>query len=335
MRKEHLVHLFCLFCKSNLSILNIEKEDSGCIESGFLYCPKCKTKYPILNFIPRFVQPKNYAHNFGLQWILHARTQYDSYSRANISEKRFFEETKWERDLSGQVILEIGSGSGRFTEHAASTGAMVVSMDYSAAVEANYASNGKKKDVLIVQADVYNMPFADNYFDKLFCFGMLQHTPRVKEAFLALPRYLKPGGNMVIDIYRKIEGIKGIFVVKYWVRPFTKRLPLNLLYKLCKWYVNLMWPVSGFLNRIPGLKGRLNFIILVADYRGVYNLSEKILKEWAVLDTFDMLSPVYDYPQSIVAIREWFLQSCLHDIEVQYGYNGIEGRGTRRQNYNS
>jgi 2-polyprenyl-3-methyl-5-hydroxy-6-metoxy-1,4-benzoquinol methylase len=32
-------------------------------------------------------------------------------------------------DLTGQVVLELGSGSGRFTEQAARTGATVVSLD--------------------------------------------------------------------------------------------------------------------------------------------------------------------------------------------------------------
>ena len=68
-------------------------------------------------------------------------------------------------------MLEVGSGAGRFTEQAASTGAFVVSMDYSAAVDANYQSNGTKPNVLIVQGDVYQMPFRRSSFDKLFCFA--------------------------------------------------------------------------------------------------------------------------------------------------------------------
>jgi ubiquinone/menaquinone biosynthesis C-methylase UbiE len=31
--------------------------------------------------------------------------------------------------------------------------------------------------VLIVQADVFAMPFRAGTFDRIFCFGMLQHTP--------------------------------------------------------------------------------------------------------------------------------------------------------------
>ncbi len=97
------------------------------------------------------------------------------YTGSDLSERRFFAETKWDRNLAGEVILEVGSGSGRFTTPAASTGAMVVSLDYSYAVEANYAQNGHRENVLIVQGDIYRMPFRKESFDKLFCIGVLQH----------------------------------------------------------------------------------------------------------------------------------------------------------------
>jgi ubiquinone/menaquinone biosynthesis C-methylase UbiE/uncharacterized protein YbaR (Trm112 family) len=330
LRKEHSNYLACPSCKARLFVSEIGGKDNDRIKSGVLGCSACQSRYDIINYIPRFVPPDNYAHSFGLEWTMHARTQYDSHSGIDLSEKRFFEETKWPKDLSGQVILEVGSGSGRFTEQAAATGAMVVSMDYSSAVDANYASNGGKENVLIVQADVYNMPFAEKSFDKIFCFGMLQHTPRVKEAFLNLPPYLKAGGSLVIDVYRKIKGLKNIFITKYWVRPFTKRLPHKRLYDLCETWVNLIWPISRVLNKVPALKHKINFIILVADYRGVYDLPEEKLKEWAVLDTFDMLSPFYDYPQSIETVRSWLDEADLNNIDAQYGFTGIVARGTKK-----
>ena len=71
------------------------------------------------------------------------------------------------------MILEVGSGSGRFTEQAAKTGATIISCDYSYAVEANFASNGKNDNVLIVQADLYHMPFGEiiltNFFVSVYC----------------------------------------------------------------------------------------------------------------------------------------------------------------------
>src|SRR6266581_2331436 len=139
MRPEHLCLLVCPACQSPLEL---SSEIVVEIVSGELTCLSCHRAYPIVNGVPRFVRTDNYASTFGFEWQRHSRTQYDSESGTKISETRFFGETGWPRDLRGQTILEVGGGSGRFTEHAASTGAMVVSIDYSVAVDANYASNG-------------------------------------------------------------------------------------------------------------------------------------------------------------------------------------------------
>ncbi|MEA1928507.1 MAG: methyltransferase domain-containing protein, partial [Candidatus Auribacterota bacterium] len=194
MRKDALKYLICPHCKGNLLIGEIEKQNGPLIETGTLQCEACETDYPIIRNIPRFVSSDNYARGFGLEWNLHSLTQYDEYAGDNLSETRFFEETGWDRDLRGQIILEAGGGSGRFTQQAASTGAMVISLDLSSAVEANYASNGGRENVLIIQGDLREMPVRDNYFDKLFCLGVIQHTPAPEETFQGLIRYLKPGG---------------------------------------------------------------------------------------------------------------------------------------------
>ncbi|MCX6266797.1 MAG: class I SAM-dependent methyltransferase [Bacteroidetes bacterium] len=299
----------------------------------YLVCPKCRTKlfkseFEIVRHIPRFVSSDNYAGGFGLEWNKHARTQYDSYSGSNVSEKRFFEETKWPKELPGEIILEVGSGSGRFTEHAASTRAMVISLDYSYAVDANFASNGAKSNVLIVQADIYNMPFQYGSFDKLFCFGVLQHTPLPGKSFMELPQYLKTGGSLVIDVYVKKHFSRQLLNSKYWIRPFTKRLNPEILYDITSKYVNFMWPLARLFNKLS--YGRnLNWFLMIADYGGKFTLPDNILREWAILDTFDMLSPAYDYPQTLETVNQWFHDAHMTFVEVHYGYNGIEARGRK------
>lgn len=328
MREDHLKFLVCPACINSLKLINAKRNDSCLIESGILLCTECKSQYEIVRYVPRFVSQENYASGFGFQWNIHATTQYDNYSGGNPSEKRFFEETRWERDLRGQIVLEVGSGSGRFTEQAATTGAMIVSMDYSAAVDANYASNGKKDNVLIVQGDLYSMPFKRNFFDKLLCFGVLQHTPDVKKAFMELPLFLKKDGKIAIDVYRKENFFRHLFKTKYWVRPITRRMRPDKLYKYTTKYITFMWPLAKIIARLPYGR-KINWALLIADYRNEFNFGEDMLKEWAILDTFDMLSPAYDQPQTIDTIKKWFREAQLSDVEVHYGYNGIEGRGTK------
>jgi SAM-dependent methyltransferase len=291
---------------------------------GLLACEKCGNQFPIIGGVPRFVPRENYASGFGLEWTKHAKTQYDSYSGIPVSEQRFFEQTRWPRELKGQLILEVGSGSGRFTEQAANTGATVVSIDYSYAVDANYASNGSRPNVLIVQGDAFAMPFRPGTFDRLFCFGVLQHTPSPSGALAALPLHLKPGGELCADIY-KATLLRTLFQTKYWVRPFTRNLDPDRLYERVKAWVDFMWPLAGVIRRLP--KGHaINWRLLVADYSSL-GLEGQMLKEWAYLDTFDMLAPRYDRPATLRKFRQWADEAGIVAVDAEYTPHGVVLRG--------
>ena len=53
-------------------------------------------------------------------------------------------------------------------------------------------------------------------------------------------------------------------------------------------------------------------------------MNEQQLREWCVLDTFDMFSPQYDQPQKISTIAEWFKKYGMEQVQgsrVLYGNN--------------
>jgi len=325
----NLKYLSLLRCPKSGERLVCEPDEvvNGHIKSGILRAELGDHSYPIVNFIPRFVARDNYAANFGLEWNIHSRTQYDASSGHSLSRKRFQEETKWPPNLAGETILEVGSGSGRFTEHALATGAVVVSFDYSEAVEANYSSNGKHENLMLVQASVFEMPFAKHSFDRAFCFGVLQHTPTPKKAFFCIRSCLKEGGYVAVDIYIK-DFFRWVLPFKYWVRPFTRGRDPQRLYNGVRRYVDFMWPLAKVLRRIPKVGPTLNWKLLIGDYsQHLPDADDETLKSWAYLDTFDMLSPMYDYPQTVGSLRSWFDKAGYKAIEVHRGYNGVEGRG--------
>jgi SAM-dependent methyltransferase len=297
----------------------------GRVLEARLICRGCQREYPVSGGVPRFVPRENYASGFGLEWTRHARTQYDSTCGLAVSQQRFFGQTHWPRTLHGELILEVGSGSGRFTEQAANTGATVVSLDYSYAVDANYASNGARNNVLIVQADVFAMPFRAGTFDRVFCFGMLQHTPDPARAFAALPPMLRAGGSLCADIY-KATLLRAFLHTKYYVRPFTRGLNPDRLYEGVRRWVDLMWPLAGLIRRLP--RGyAINWRLLVADY-SFLGLRGEALKEWSYLDTFDMLAPRYDRPARLATFRTWALQAGLANVQAEYTPHGIVLRAT-------
>lgn len=294
----------------------------GRVEQGSLRCASCQSEYPIVRHVPRFVPDEGYASDFGLEWTLHSRTQYDGETGLALSRKRFFDETGWPERLDGEIVIEAGSGSGRFTEHALATGATVLSLDYSRAVDANYRSNGSSANLLLVQGDLFRMPFPLDYADRLFCFGVLQHTPDPRSALAALVRHLRPGGELVVDIYAKTFA-RYVLGTKYWVRPVTRRMRPEKLYAITSRYVDFMWPLTRKIRKIPTIGRPLNWRLLIGDYSDVIQ-DDAVLREWARLDTFDMLAPRYDKPARALTLRRWCNDLGLAPADVRPGYNGFE-----------
>jgi ubiquinone/menaquinone biosynthesis C-methylase UbiE len=277
-------------------------------------------EFPIINGIPRFVDSSNYAINFGFQWNEFSEVQIDSVNKFEISKKRFYETLNIKQhELRGLRVLEVGSGAGRFTEYLLNEECHLYSIDYSNAVEANLKINGKK--FFLAQADIYKLPFQLDYFDIVICLGVIQHTPNVEKSFDELVRLIKPGGRLVIDVYAK--NWKTIFNTRFWFRPITKRLKAPLLLNIIKWYVPIWFPISSLFLRVPYFGKFLAQLLPISNYTLQYPfMAKQDLLAWAILDTFDMLSPKYDNPQSIKKLQYYASKNHLFIEYLGKGQNG-------------
>lgn len=279
--------------------------------------------FSIINNIPRFVELENYSSSFGFQWNYFNETQIDFHNNTSITRSRFFRTTRWtEEDLKDSKVLEVGSGSGRFTQILLELGTNLFSFDYSNAVEANAKNNGHFNNLTLCQASVYEIPFAKKYFDKICCLGVLQHTPDVEKSFACMLEHLKPGGEIVVDVYA--DTFKTKFYSKYFFRFFTKKIKKETLLHLIASYVPLWMPISNLFLGIPLIGKFLAQIIPICNYSKQFpELSKKQLEEWAILDTFDMLSPEYDTPQKYSTLKKWIEKYNLEEIYLCRGDNGF------------
>jgi SAM-dependent methyltransferase len=306
-----------------------EPEDEGSAEigSGALGCPGCGAHHPIVAGIPRFVPRDNYAGNFGFQWSRFRKTQLDSHSGQSISRDRFLKATGWAPEsLPRKTVLDIGCGAGRFVEVVLSCGATVFAVDYSSAVDACRSNFLGHPNLHVIQADVYALPFIDECFDAIYCLGVLQHTPDPRGAFLSLPRHLKSGGQLAVDVYE--GGWRRVLHTKYWLRPVTTRVPQARLFNAVERGMPTLMGLSRAIGRIPAVGRYAQRLLPIANYDGRYGLDPRQLHEWAVLDTFDMLAPTYDRPQTPRALAQWTRHAGLEAVEIgRFGH--LVARGVK------
>jgi uncharacterized protein YbaR (Trm112 family)/precorrin-6B methylase 2 len=326
MHHDLLNLLACPACRGTLT-LAASREADGEVISGSLRCAPCRRDFPIIDAVPRFVPAENYSASFGLQWNRFRKTQLDSATGQPITRNRFFAQSGWApAAMAGRWTLDVGCGAGRFAEVALGTGARLVAVDYSSAVDACRSNLGPHQSVDVVQADVYRLPFKPGTFDFVYCFGVLQHTPDVEATFHALAGQLAPGGRLAVDVYPRIP--LNLLWPKYWLRPLTRRMPAERLLPIVSRMVPLLWPLSLALGRVPVVGRKLRHALPIANYEGILPLSSEQLKEWAVLDTFDMLAPAHDHPQDVPTLRGWFAATGLSDVEV-FRQGLVVGRGRR------
>jgi SAM-dependent methyltransferase len=320
----------CMACGAPLRAEAVSTaQNNGSIAEGQLICASCGRAFPIVRSIPRFVPSEDYAHSFGYQWNYFDKTQLDSYMRNDLSRERFFATTQWPQKMDGQVILEGGCGMGRFTQIALETGAEVFSFDLSTAVEANLRNNGDCSRVHILQASIYEIPLHKESFDKVFCMGVLQHCPDVRAAFMSLVPFLRPGGEIVIDVYQRH---KGLFPpLKYWARPFLTWMGPEGVHKFLKFAIPPAFALKKALYKVPLVGKPVGNLIPIGpvSHAPRLNFSDEELVQVKILSALDMYSPVHDHPQTLEGVRKWFSDAGLVDVYVGTGFNGINARGRK------
>jgi SAM-dependent methyltransferase len=326
MNRALLEMLCCPACGQDLT-LDAAEEADGDVVLGELACGRCGSGYPVLRSVPRFVPADNYARNFGYQWNRFRQTQLDSRIGQPISRQRFLRESGWRpKDMEGKVVLDVGCGAGRFVEVALSFGARLVAVDYSDAVDACWANFGPDPNLDVIQADMRSLPLRREQFDYVYCFGVLQHTPDVRQSFLSLPPMLRPGGHLAVDLYPK-TGLEWLWP-KYWLRPLTKKVDDARLLRIVERAAPPLLAVSDLLSRVPVVGRRLRYLVPVVNYRGLQPLTDAQLVELGILDTFDMLAPAHDHPQTVETLASWFAETELVDVEV-YRDGQVIGRARK------
>ena len=259
-------------------------------------------RFPVVRGIARFVSDEGYSKSFGEQWNHWRRVQLDSVTGKSLTRERFFSGTGWPDRMDGERILEAGCGAGRFTEVLLSAGAEVWSVDASEAIDVAAENAGANEHFHAAQADLFALPFPPASFDRVFCFGVLQHTPEPRRAFLSLIEHVRPGGPIATDVYRRADYVDR-WSAKWLWRPLTTRLSRDRLRRIVEWYVPQWLPIDTRLARVPKVGRFLTAVVPCWNYTGLLDLDDEELRTWAVLDTFDALSPRYDRPQTMESVR--------------------------------
>jgi len=283
-----------------------------------------KFKKKIYNLSP--AKTVHYSENFSYQWDKFRKTQLDSYTKIPLSFNRF-KNTLWNlEELRNKTLLEVGSGAGRFTEIIQRTDCHLFTIDSSSSIRVNYENNNKNnKKTFFIQNNIENNIFKNNVFDYVFCYGVIQHTKDPFKTLDILISKLKISGKLSVDFYRKFKYPTWYSTPKYLWRPITKRVEIKILYQIIKFYIPIYLPIDTFLKKLfKKFSTVICGLIPIPCYNYYFtSLSNKLKIQWAILDTFDALTPKYDYPLTKKQIENHLKKFKNIDYTLHYGSNGI------------
>lgn len=193
---------------------------------------------------------------FGVEW-----SKFSVHNDESVRElrKEYFDIIDETVVNKNTYMIDIGCGSGRWTDYFTDKAGFIEAIDPSDAVLAADNMLGKKENVRITKASVDTIPWDDNTFDFGMSIGVLHHIPDTKLALMNCVKKIKPGGHFYVYLYYRFDNrgfiFKSIFYLSNLMRLVISRMPSWLKKATCDVLAALIyWPLSRF----AGLLHKIN-----------------------------------------------------------------------------
>ena len=128
----------------------------------------------------------------------------------------------------GDKFLEAGCGTGQVTNYlAASSYADVYGTDLTYAslkLGAEYRNINSLKNAHFIRHNILQSPLPKDYFDYVWCSGVLHHTPDPYGGYVRLLDSLKPGGLIFIGLYNRYTRFRTVLRQKLYSTGSIGRL---------------------------------------------------------------------------------------------------------------
>jgi SAM-dependent methyltransferase/uncharacterized protein YbaR (Trm112 family) len=229
-------------------------------------------------------------------------------------------------------ILECGPGSGfnaRFM--AENTAGDVYAADISDAAHTAFDNTRALPNCHVVQADLMDLPFADEAFDFILADGVLHHTPDTRAAVQALYRKLQPGGQFFFYVYKKM-GEARQFCDRHIRQAFSQLEP-DACYEACEGLTELGRELSA-LNAKVQLKIGIPILGIPPGEHDVQRLvyynfvkcfwNDAFDHETNNMVNFDWYHPAYAWQHTEHEVRGWLDELGVREFTFQNANpNGI------------
>jgi SAM-dependent methyltransferase len=327
--------LTCPICHKKLELL----------DNSFI-CPQ-HHKYPIINGIPRILPDYNEFVNqksFDFKWKHFADVVFrDDVMRSakawRLKRYGFYNEERFKDFLKDkEIILDAGCGLGRWTAWMAELNrkAKVFGVEITECINIGYKRYNDLDNVYFIQGDITKLPFPNDFFDFIFCEGVIHHTSNPYRTFVHLVSKLKKGGEIAIYVYKKKSPIRE-FCDDY-IRERVSKMSVEEALEFAK-------AVTLFGKSLADLNVEIEVpvdIPILGIKKGKYNLqrffyynifkcfwNEELGFDFSVAVNFDWYHPKYAYRFTVDEVKDWFYSLGMEITHIDVEDSGITIRGVK------
>lgn len=174
------------------------------------------------------------VQSFGEEWDKFAEHSDD---RVTALHEEYFDIVTNEMVNKNTYMIDIGCGSGRWTDYFTDKAGFIEAIDPSDAVLVADNMLGDKPNVRVSKASVDTIPWPDETFDFGMSIGVLHHIPDTKQALINCVKKIKTGGYFYVYLYYRFDNrgpiFKGIFYLSNLMRLVISRMPKGLKRFIC------------------------------------------------------------------------------------------------------
>lgn len=345
MRELILKHLCCPVTGAPLRMEVYRREGDHVVEGELINICDSARRYPIRGGIPRFIavegmvrEQKETVDTFAYKWSRIPTYAHEQATKAN-RERWYFERfnfPKGNADVqaflgSARYVLEAGTGTGVDTDLLARNfDGLLFGLDISNAIEVAYERFHQNERIALVQADIGQLPFQDDFFDVISCDQVLHHTPAPVDYFRRLVRKLRLGGQILLYVYR----VKG--PLREFADDFLRGIYTQSSLEACVDFSEKITRLGRNLTRLQAKVEVEDDIAELGIQRGVYDvqrlLYDHVLKcfwnddydfETNVMVNFDWYRPVHAFRYREDDVRAWCRNEGLEMRHIQVSLSGI------------
>ena len=186
------------------------------------------------------------VRGFGEEWTrFHAMAPKD----LEVAGAELFDLLPWSELGPGTRVVDIGCGSGRWSEYLRERVGVIDAIDPSQAVIMAAGQHQDAANIRWSMAQAEDLPFADHSFDLALCIGVLHHLERPERALQEAFRVLRPGGILLVYVYYALEQrgplFRSLFRLASGLRRLIHRAPGPVKRLVCDLLaIFVYWPLA-------------------------------------------------------------------------------------------